>query len=140
MLKDVRAKSVILEMEGLYSFYYKINPLSKTKKKEGKKDSGWWYAILDRCWILLDFEISNRKFFSQTKTFIRIRKCWLISDFIWILKPQIKNSWVRYKQLPESENSHTDFQNQISDIHLEKLPYIYYNFIRTIYMLFAVPC
>ena len=60
--------------------------------------------------------------------------------FIWILKPQIKNSWVRHKQPPESEHSDNDFWNQLSDVNLEKLPYIYYNFTRTIYMLFAVPC
>ena len=45
-------------------------------------------------------------------------------DVQWyqILKPRIRNSWVRHKQLSESENSDSNVANQISDINLEILP------------------
>ena len=45
-------------------------------------------------------------------------------DVQWyqILKPRIRNSWVRHKQLSVSENSDSNVANQISDINLEILP------------------
>ena len=65
---------------------------------------------------------TNRKFLSQTQAAIGIGKCRWTSDFIGILKPQIGNSWVRHKQLSESENSDSDIGKKISDDNLEMLP------------------